>query len=245
VVHVDGTVDPDRDVEVIEIELVMADLSVAQKHLDRVQAKMKAGRTKELEAEESLLQRILGALSDGKPARSVEMTDEEQELARLYQLLTMKPVLYVVNVGEDQISNPPDVLKGRQKVFLSVKIESEIVEMPAEEQKNYLEMLGLTQSGVDRLITESFRLLDLITYLTSGEKETRAWTITKGTKTPQAAGVIHTDFERGFIRAEIIDWKDFVELGEVGAKNAGKMRIEGKDYVMKDGDVCHFRISVS
>ncbi len=252
VVHVDGSVDPKRDAETIEIELAMADLDTVQKRLDAVRAKMKAGKTKELEKEEAALAKIFAALEAGKMAQTVELDEDETVAVKGMQLLSRKPILYVVNVDEAAAADPhwtPPFAKGgalgadRLALPISIKVESEIVEMSPEDQKTFLTELGLKQSGLDRLIVKAYELLDLITYFTSGEKETRAWTVRKGTRAPQAAGVIHTDFEKGFIRAEIINWKDFVELGEAGAKEAGKLRIEGKDYVMQDGDTCHFRVA--
>jgi len=243
--HVNEGIDPIRDVEIIELELAMADLDVIQKRLGSLQSKMKAGKTKELEDEESALQKIQTAVLAGQAARSVALSDDEIKSIKGLELLTLKPVLYVVNVDEAAAADPnwqsplgPD----RLALPLSVKIESEIMEMPAEEQKVFLESLGLKQSGLDRAIVKCYELLNLITYFTSGEKETRAWTVTKGAKASQAAGVIHTDFEKAFICAEIINWKDFVELGEAGAKEAGKMHTEGKEYVVKDGDTCYFKV---
>ncbi|MBI2551350.1 redox-regulated ATPase YchF [Candidatus Uhrbacteria bacterium] len=242
--HVEGGVDILRDVEVIDIELAMADMVAVGKRLTAVHGVMKSGKTKELEEEEAFLLKVDAALSTGKSARSVIETEKEKEMIKPLQLLTAKPVIFVLNVSEDQLASPPTLLNDRELVVpLSIKIESEIVEMAPEDQKPILESLGITEPGLDRLIRESYRFLGLITYFTSGEMETRAWTIHRGTKAPQAAGVIHTDFEKGFIRAEVIDWKDFVALGEHGAKEAGKLRVEGKEYVMRDGDVCHFRIA--
>lgn len=240
VVHVEGTVDPSRDVETIEIELAMADIAVVEKRLDAVRGKMKSGKTKELEMEEAVVTRIFEALSAGKMANTVELTDDETVFAKTLTLLTLKPILYVLNIAE----TPPLHNSITPSLSISIKLESEIMEMPAEEQGIFLKEMGLQQSGLDRLITKCYEMLHLITFLTSGEKESRAWTIPQGTKAPQAAGVIHTDFEKAFIRAEVINWKDFVELGESGAREAGKLRVEGKEYVMQDGDVCHFRVGV-
>lgn len=243
--HVSGSVDPARDVEIIETELALADLSTVERRLDTARAKLKAGTSKELETELGILERIHESLSAGRLARTVERTLDEQVFVRQLLLLSDKPILYVVNVSESQAtdsawSSPlgPD----RLALAISVKVESEIVEMPSEEQRAFLDALGLKQSGLDRLIVKCYELLDLITYFTSGEKESRAWTIARGTKAPQAAAVIHTDFEKHFIRAEVINWKDFVELGEAGARDAGKLRVEGKEYVMRDGDTVHFRV---
>ncbi|HLD17633.1 MAG TPA: redox-regulated ATPase YchF [Patescibacteria group bacterium] len=245
--HVSGDVNPVRDKEIIELELAMADLETIQKRLNNIHDKMKSGKTAELETEENALLKILNAIQTEKPVHSVDLTEEEEKTIRGLQLLTRKPVLYVVNVDEASAADPlwknplgPD----RLAVPLSVKIESELVDMAPEDQRIFLQDLGLSLSGLDRVILKCYELLNLITYFTSGEKESRAWTIVKGTKGPQAAAVIHTDFEKAYICAEIIDWKDFVDLGESGSKEAGKLRIEGREYLMQDGDVCHFRVSV-
>ena len=245
--HVDGSIDPARDVEVIEIELALADVETVSKRLDSVQSKMKSGKTKELEKEESALQKLFDEVEQGKMASNAELTEDEEKTIKGMQLLTRKPILYIVNTDESEIANTdwtsplgPD----RFAMPISVKVESEIVEMSEEDQEVFLKELGFAKSGLDRLITKCYELLNLITYLTSGEKETRAWTIESGTKAPQAAGKIHGDFEKNFIRVEVINWKDFVELGELGAKEAGKLRVEGKEYVVRDGDVCHFRVGV-
>ncbi|MEK7665266.1 MAG: redox-regulated ATPase YchF [Patescibacteria group bacterium] len=246
VTHVDGSVNPMRDVETIEIELATADLGTVEKRLDAVRGKMKAGKTRDLEKELAMLERLYATLATGKMANMVELDDDERMMARQLMLLTLKPILYVMNMDEsdsaDVVDEAYNLGEGRLVIPISAKIESELVDLPKEEVASFMEELGLTRSGLDRVINKSYELLRLITYFTSGEKETRAWTIQQGTKAPQAAGVIHTDFEKHFIRAEIINWKDFVELGEVGAKEAAKLRVEGKEYVMQDGDVCHFRV---
>ncbi|MBI5369939.1 redox-regulated ATPase YchF [Candidatus Uhrbacteria bacterium] len=244
--HVEGSVDPARDVETIEMELAMADLVAVEKRLDNVRGKMKAGRTKDLETEEQAVAKLFGAVAEGKMANTIELSEDEEKTIRDLPLLTRKPILYVVNVADgSNLSGWQSPLgSGRPALPISVKLESEIMEMPLQEQQLFLDEMGLKQSGLDRLITRCYEMLYLITFFTSGEKESRAWTITQGTKAPQAAGVIHTDFEKAFIRAEVIDWKDFVALGEGGAREAGKLRVEGKEYVMKDGDVCHFRVGV-
>jgi hypothetical protein len=243
--HVDGSLNPLRDVETIEIELAMADLETVCKRMETIRAKMKAGKTKELEKELNLFERIYTVLEQGKMASTISFDQEQQAMIKFLHLLTYKPILYVLNIDENEIQHESmsKLGEGRETLALSVKVESEIVEMALVEQKEFLLALGLDDSGLDRLIMKCYELLNLITFLTSGEKETRAWTIEKGTKAPQAASVIHTDFEKGFIRVEIIHWKDFVALGEAKAKEAGKMRIEGKEYVMQDGDVCYFRVS--
>ncbi|PJA67318.1 redox-regulated ATPase YchF [Candidatus Uhrbacteria bacterium CG10_big_fil_rev_8_21_14_0_10_48_16] len=245
--HVEGDINPARDVETIEIELAMADIGTVEKRLSAVQGKMRAGKTKELEMEESVLQRWFAVLEQGKMANSIELTDDEKKVVRDIALLTNKPILYVVNVDEATASKSDwqsPLGPERLALPLSIKVESEIMEMSSEDQELFLAELGLKQSGLDRLIAKCYELLNLITYFTSGEKETRAWTIERGTKAPQAAGVIHTDFEKGFIRAEVITYEDFVTYkGESGARDAGKLRVEGKEYTMQDGDVCHFRVS--
>jgi ribosome-binding ATPase len=244
--HVDGTIDPARDVEIIEIELAMADIGTVEKRLNLVRGKLKAGKTKELELQSGALEKIFEALEQGKMANTIELTDDEELLLSDVNLLTRKPILYVVNVAENASMTDWKSPLGSDRLAMpiSIKLESEIMDMDEEEQKMFLSELGLEKSGLDRLITKCYELLDLITYFTSGEKETRAWTIARGTKAPQAAGKIHTDFEKGFIRAEVISYDDFVAAGgESGARDVGKLRVEGKGYVMVDGDVCHFRVS--
>lgn len=245
--HVDGSVDPGRDVEIIEMELAMADMDSVKKRVDALSGKMKAGRTKELEKEEGALKKVLTLLEDGKMAIKADLDEDETKIIKEMQLLTFKPILYVVNVSEEEAGDAnwtSPLGADRLAVPVSVKVESELVDMNTEEQKEFLEALGLTESGLDRVIRKCYELLNLITFFTSGPTESRAWTVRNGAKAPQAAGVIHTDFEKGFIRAEVINWKDFVELGEVGAKEAGKLGVEGKEYVMQDGDTCHFRFNV-
>ncbi len=246
--HVDGTIDPLRDVEIIEMELAMADMVTVEKRLANVKSKMKSGKTKDLEKEESAVKKIFDVLENGKMANTADLTDDEKIAIKEMSLLTNKPILYVVNVGEDAASNKnwsSPLGDNRMALPISIKVESEIMEMSKEDQNEFLNELGFEQSGLDRLISNCYTLLNLITYFTSGEVETRAWTVSKGTKAPQAAGVIHTDFEKAFIRAEVISATDFIELnGESGARDAGKQRIEGKEYVVQDGDVCHFRVGV-
>ncbi|EKD33192.1 MAG: hypothetical protein ACD_76C00071G0001 [uncultured bacterium] len=246
VVHVEGTVEPLRDAEVIETELALADLATVEKYKEKLSGKAKAGMNRELEQEISVISRVVAALEQGKLASTVALDEDEKLIIKHLSLLTAKPILYVLNVDEkDAIANNfvsplgPD----RIAIPISVKVESEIVALAKEDQEMFLKELGLEQSGLDRVIGKSYEMLGLITYFTSGEKESRAWTIPQGTKAPQAAGVIHTDFEKAFIRVEVINWKDFVELGEVGAKEKGKMRVEGKEYIMQDGDTCYFRVN--
>lgn len=246
ITHVDGSVDPMRDVEVIELELAMADFVMVEKMYDNVQNKMKAGKNPDLAAQGSALGKWKDTLAAGKLASTVEFTDEEREAMKGVLLLTNKPILYIVNVNEETATKSDWVSPlgpGRLAIPISVKIEAELAGMPAEDAKMMLEELGMKESGLDTVIRKCYELLHLMTYLTTGPEETRAWTIKQGMKAPQAAGVIHTDFEKNFIRAEVISYSDYVALkGEAGARDAGKLRIEGKDYVMQDGDVCHFRI---
>ncbi len=247
VTHVDGSVDPTRDVEVIEIELATADFDTVEKYMNTLASKMKAGKTKELEKELAALQRVHTALAAGKMAITVDMDEEEKLMFKSLSLLTLKPILYIVNVDETSAADPnwhSPLGPNRLAIPLSVKIESELVELPKDEAAAFMAELGLNESGLDRVIKKGYELLNLITYFTSGEKESRAWTIEQGTKAPQAAGVIHTDFEKAFICADIINWKDFVDLGEAGAKAAGKLRTEGKEYLMQDGDTCHFKVGI-
>ncbi len=250
VIHVDSSIDPERDAETIGIELALADLDTVTKRSESVVKQLKSGKTKELEILQAALERAKAALGQGTALRDLVWTDEEQkELAQL-QLLTMKSMLYVVNVSEGQLQDGTWEARvthllekpGVRVVPVCVKMEAELASMDAEEKKEYLSALGQTSSGLDRLITEAYDVLGLITFLTSGEKETRAWTVVKGAKAPEAAGVIHSDFEKTFIRAEVTDWKDFAQYGEVGCREKGLTRIEGKEYVMRDGDTCHFRV---
>ncbi|MEY4723082.1 MAG: redox-regulated ATPase YchF [Candidatus Parcubacteria bacterium] len=244
IVHVSGRIDPLTDSEVINLELGYADLAVAEKRLDTLRKQVRAGADRESTALLSGLEKVMKLLADGKAARDGEYTEDELAQIKLLQLLTMKPLMYVVNVDEEQLKagyRVPGIPEEIQ-VPLCIKLEEELASLPPEEVKDYLSALGLSMTGLDQLIEACYRLLGLMTYITSGEIETRAWTVPHGTKAPQAAGVIHTDFEKSFIRAEVIDWKDFVELGEAGARDKGKLRIEGKDYVMRDGDVVHFRV---
>jgi len=245
--HVEGEVDPARDVETIEIELAMSDIDSVSRRLDAVQGRMRAGRTRPLELEESALKKIMAQLEQGKMAMTASLTDDETETVRSMQLLSRKPILYVMNIGEDQVGKVAENPLGPDRLTLSlcIKLESEIIEMPVEEQEVFLKGMGLEQSGLDAMITKCYTLLNLVTFLTTGPTETRAWTVRRGTKGPEAAGVIHTDFTKHYIRAEVIYWEELVKYGsEMAAKEAGKIRIEGKEYVIQDGDVCHFRVDV-
>ncbi len=251
VTHVDGAVDPLRDVETIETELGLADIDTAEKRLDRVKKAAKAGR-KEEQAEAAFFEGLIAHLSSGKPARAFPVPKEVEEAYRSSFFLTGKPVLFVANVDEAGLAEGNAHVHaleayaaktGAGVIRVCAKIEAEIVELDAEGRKEFLAALGLEEPGLNRLIRAAYALLDLITFLTAGEKEVRAWTIPRAAKAPQAAGTIHTDFERTFIRAEIIKFEDYVACaGEAGARSAGKLRVEGKEYEMQDGDVTHFRV---
>lgn len=255
VTHVAGSVSPNRDIDVIELELILADLESVQKRLDRTQKNLKSG-DKRYKLEADLLTRILAALEDGKPARTVELAEDERELLNDMPLLTQKPILYVANIGEADVSSVdtnPYVKQvrdraeqdGAQVVPVSAQVEAEIAELEGDDRTAFLADLGMAESGLDRLIRSAYDLLGLLTYFTAGEPEVRAWTITAGTKAPQAAGKIHTDFEKGFIRAEVVAYDDLTKAGSyAAARESGRLRLEGKDYVVADGDVMHFRFNV-
>jgi hypothetical protein len=252
VTHVAGKIDPVADIEIIETELMLADLDSLEKRVDALEKKAK-GNDKEAKETLDLINRALVLLREGKPARFVERKAEEEKLFHSLGLLTSAPVLYACNVDEASAAAGNEFsrkVEARAKsedalsVVISAKIESEIAMLPQEERADYLAAVGLKETGLDRLIRAGYALLHLVTYFTAGPKEARAWTITKGTKAPQAAGVIHTDFEKGFIRAETIGYNDYLATGgENGAKEAGRMRLEGKEYVVADGDVMHFRFA--
>ncbi len=253
VVHVDGSVDPLRDIEVIQTELNLADLEAVERRYLRVQKVAKSG-DKNSQAEVVVLEKVDKCLNEGNPARNAGLNAEERYMVRELNLITIKPVLYVANVSEDDlVGNHPHVDKVRQYAlqqgaeFVTIcgKIEAEIAELDNAEKSEFLQELGLHESGLDRMIHAGYRLLGLITYFTAGVKEVRAWTVSKDALAPQAAGVIHSDFEKGFIRAEVIGYEDFINSGgESGAKDKGLLRVEGKEYHVKDGDVMHFRFNV-
>jgi ribosome-binding ATPase len=252
VVHVEGRVDPIADAETIETELMLADLDSLERRVPILEKKIR-GQDNEAKKTLTLLERALTLLREGKPARLTALDEDERAEFKTLGLLTAKPVLYVCNVDEASAvtgnvhSARVEALakaEGAGCVIISAKIEAELAELPPDERQVYLAGLGLQEPGLNRLINEGYKLLGLITYFTAGPKEARAWTVPEGTRAPQAAGVIHTDFEKGFIRAETIAYDDYVALsGEAGARDAGKLRLEGKDYVVKDGDVLHFRFA--
>jgi hypothetical protein len=252
VVHVEGKIDPIADADTIETELMLADLDSLERRVPILEKKIR-GQDKEAKQTLALLERLLPLLREGKPARGLEIAEDERVLFKTLGLLTSKPILYVCNVDEDSAGTGNAFsakveerakAEGAGCVIISAQIESELAELGGDERTAYLTELGLPEPGLNRLIYEGYKLLDLITYFTVGPKEARAWTISQGTLAPQAAGVIHTDFEKGFIRAETITFDEYVDLGgESGARDAGKLRLEGKDYLVKDGDVLHFRFA--
>jgi len=252
VTHVEGRIDPVADIETVETELMLADLESLERRVDGLSKKAKGG-DKEAKEALDLIERALAPLRDGRPARLTERKPEEEKAFHLLGLLTALPVLYVCNVEEAAAASGNAYsrkveerakLEGAASIIISAKIESEIAVLSRDERADYLAAVGLSEAGLDRLIRAGYALLDLVTFFTAGPKEARAWTVTRGAKAPQAAGVIHTDFERGFIRAETIAYEDYLACGgEAGARDAGKMRLEGKDYVVADGDVMHFRFA--
>lgn len=253
IISVNNGVDTKRDAEIINLELILADLESAQKRLDRAGKSAKSG-DKTAVFEKELLEKIVATLENEKPVRSMTLTDEETKMVKDFFLITAKPVIYVANIGEDEILEETENLLKLKEVAknekaeiiaISAKIEEELSSLPQEEKKDFMEALGIKESGLDKLIKASYSLLGLMSFLTAGEKEVRAWTIKVGTKAPQAAGKIHTDFEKGFIKAEIVSYDDLITYGGFNnAKEKGKVRIEGKDYVICDGDVVLFRFNV-
>lgn len=237
IIHVNDKVNPDADKETINMELIYADLSTVEKRLDKVAREVRTGNKETIKLKE-ILEKLKNNLDQGLAARSVSLDEEESCLIKDLNLLTVKPILYVLNTSDDNLefkNTDGEVIR------INAKLEEEIANLPEEDQAEFIKELGLEQSGLDRLIKTAYRLLDLQTFFTTGQDETRAWTIKAGSKAPQAAGVIHTDFEKGFIRAEVISYEDFITAGsEVKARESGKARTEGKDYVMQDGDICHF-----
>lgn len=254
ITHVSGQVDPISDIETINLELILADLESVERRMERVKKTLKSG-DKQAKEEYQLLERLYAALAEEKPARSVSLTEDEEVLMKHLHLLTTKPVLYVCNVNEEEagkadneyVQKVREYAKGEEAevVVISAKLEAEIAELEGEDRALFLEELGISESGLDQLIKAAYRLLGLYTYFTAGVQEVRAWTIKKGTKAPQAAGVIHSDFERGFIRAEVVNYEELVAAGSMAAvREKGLLRLEGKDYVVQDGDVMHFRFNV-
>ena len=255
VIHVEGKVDPRRDIETIQIELALADLATAERRREKAHKNAKSG-DKTARAELEVLDKIQPALEEGRSARTVSLTNDERAIARNFFLLTMKPTIYAANVDEATLANPDQnamvtaisevaTLESAEYVVICAQLESELVALPPEERLDYLKSLGVPTSGVDRLIKSAYHLLGLMSFLTAGEKEVRAWTIPQETRAQNAAGVIHSDIERGFIRAEIVNYDDLVRAGSyASAREQGVLRLEGKDYIMREGDVVNFRFNV-
>ena len=255
IIHVEGSVNPIRDIETIQLELALADLASAEKRRDKAQRGARAG-DKVAKAELEVLEKILPVLEEGRPARSVELSKEDALILKGFFLLTAKPTIYAANVDEDSLSNPDEnphvqtvkthaAQENAEVVVICAKLEAELVALEEEERKEFLADVGVTSSGVDKLIKSAYKMLGLMSYLTAGEKEVRAWTIPIGTKAPAAASVIHSDIERGFIRAEIVSYDDLVKTGSrKAASEKGLARLEGKEYIMQDGDVVDFRFNV-
>ena len=253
VVHVAGKIDPVSDIETINTELALADMAAVEKQLAKYQKAARSGGDKEAQRIVAALEKVLAVLNEGRPARTADLYAEEREVLRPFFLLTMKPTMYVANVADGGFHDNPLLARveahaaseGAPVVAVCASMEAEIADLDAADKDVFLADMGLTEPGLDRVIHAGYRLLGLQTYFTAGPKEVRAWTVEVGATAPQAAGVIHTDFEKGFIRAEVIGFDDYLACkGEHGAKDAGKMRLEGKDYVVKDGDVMHFRFNV-
>ena len=255
IIHVEDAVDPIRDIEIIEVELVLADLEVVENRFNKIGKKAALSKDKEVQKEATILNRLKTALEQNIPIRRLELTDDEKQYIKSFNLLTSKPIIYVANVSED------DLLIGENKyiekvkeyakkdnaevVVICAKVESDLCDMSTEEKNIFLNELGVSESGIDKLIKICYALLGLETFFTAGDDECRAWTYKKGMKAPQCAGIIHTDFERGFIKAEIMSYQDLNKYGnEKAVKEAGRMRLEGKEYLMKDGDICYFRFNV-
>ena len=255
IIHVDGAPDPIRDIETINLELAIADLDVVNNRLERVAKKARTTKNKDDIIEVEALEKAKQALLENIPLRQIQFTDEERKLLKSYSFLTIKPIIYLANIKESELGNEDnDYVKqvkeyatkeNARVVSLCAKVEEELSELSPEDKQEMLEGLGLDGSGLDKLITATYDILGLATYFTVGKDEVRAWTFKKGMNAKQCAGIIHTDFEKGFIRAEVISYDDLIECGsELKVKEAGKARLEGKDYLMQDGDICHFRFNV-
>ncbi len=241
IIHVNGKIDPDSDQETINMELIFADLQTVNKRLEKASRDAK-GHDKDVLRQKELLEKIKVKLDSGRPARELELDEEEKIMMKGLFLLTTKPLLYVVNIKDTSKLQKRDW--DGEVLYLNIKQEEEIANLPEDEQTEFIKELGLEQSGLDKLIQAAYRLLGLITFFTTGTDETRAWTVKNGAKAPEAAGVIHTDFIKGFVRAEVMDWQKFIEIGsEAAAREKGLIRTEGKEYIMQDGDICHFLVN--
>jgi len=254
IIHVDGEVDPIRDIEVINIELIMSDLEIINNRINKIGKKAMTTKDKKDLKEIELMNKLKNSLESGIPARKVEMDEDELSIISSFNLITLKPIIYVANVNENDVVNGNEYTEKVYKyaneensevVVICAKIESELVELPEEEQIEFLNEIGIEQSGLSQLIKKTYSLLGLATYFTVGSDEVKAWTFKKGMKAPACAGIIHSDFERGFIRAEVMSYDDLITCGSENlVKENGKMRLEGKEYIMQDGDICHFRFNV-
>ncbi len=254
IIHVDGNVDPIRDIEVINVELVLSDLEIITTRISKIGKKAMTTKNKDDVKEIELLERIRDALEKNIPVRKLELDDEEKKIISSFNLITLKPIIYALNVSEEDIVNGNEYTnrvfeyaknEGSEVVIISAKIESELAELDDDEKMLFLNELGITSSGLDKLIDKTYRLLGLATFFTVGSDEVRAWTFKKGMKAPECAGIIHSDFERGFTKAEVMSYDDLVAAGsELKVREAGRARIEGKEYIMQDGDICHFRFNV-
>ncbi|MCI9233112.1 MAG: redox-regulated ATPase YchF [Bacilli bacterium] len=255
IIHVENSVDPIRDIDIINVELLLADLEVIDNRITRIGKKAGMSKDKETIIEYNLLNRIKEQLEKNEPVRKMDFTEEEYKILKPFNLLTGKPIIYMANISENDLADEDNEYvkrvkeyakkEGSEVIVVSAKVESELAELEEEEKKEFLKELGIEESGLDQLIKATYSLLGLATYFTAGTDECRAWTFRKGMKAPECAGIIHTDFERGFIRAEIMSYEDLKEYGsEKAVREAGKMRLEGKEYIMQDGDICHFRFNV-
>ena len=255
IIHVEGNIDPIRDIETVNLELAIADLDVVNSRLDKVAKKAKTTKDKDDVLEAEILEKCKKALEENKPLRQLNLTEDEKKIIKSYSFLTLKPIIYLANIKESELGNPDNEYVKQVKeyaskenakvVSLCAKVEEELSELDENDKKEMLEGLGLDGSGLDKLIKATYDILGLATYFTVGKDEVRAWTFKKGMNAKSCAGIIHTDFEKGFIRAEVMSYKDLIECGsELKVKEAGKARLEGKDYLMQDGDICHFRFNV-
>ncbi len=254
ITHVTGNVDPIRDVEIIEVELILADLEVVENRLGKMGKKAKLANDKEAKAEAELLEKVRETLLSNKTVRTLDLTEDEKRILKPFNLLTIKPIIYVANVNEDEINTQNDYVnqlrdfaakEGASVVVICAKIEAELSELDDTDKLEFLKEMGIDESGLDKLIKNAYSLLGLETFLTAGPDEVRAWTFKKGMKAPECAGIIHTDFQKGFIKAEVMSFVDLEKNGsELKVKEAGRMRLEGKEYVMQDGDICYFRFNV-
>lgn len=255
IIHVDGNINPIRDIETINLELAIADLDIINNRLEKVAKKARTTKDKDSLIEVEALEKAKEALEKNIPLRGIDFTEDEEKVLKSYSFLTIKPIIYLANIDEDELAKPDNKYvqevkeyakkEGSQVVSLCAKVEEDLSELDKEEKEEMLEALGIDKSGLDKLITATYDILGLATYFTVGKDEVRAWTFKKGMNAKKCAGIIHTDFEKGFIRAEVISYSDLIECGsELKVKEAGKSRLEGKDYLMQDGDICHFRFNV-